>query len=105
MLGTDERELGAIFTVQTAGEALNYHPHLHGVLADGYWREGIFTRFAEIDLDALTQAFGERVLAQPHKRELLTDDLEMPSNLRNDVICCVHLVSDRYKIEPIRYEC
>ena len=45
VLGTDERELGAIFTVQTAGEALNYHPHLHGLLADGYWREGIFTRF------------------------------------------------------------
>ncbi len=21
----------AIFTVQTAGEALNYHPHLHGI--------------------------------------------------------------------------
>ena len=75
VLGTDERELGAIFTVQTAGEALNYHPHLHGLLADGYWREGIFTRFAEIDLDALTQAFGERVLAQLHKRELLTDDV------------------------------
>ena len=75
LLGTDERELGAIFTVQTAGEALNYHPHLHGLLADGYWREGIFTRFAEIDLEALTQAFGERVLAQLHKRELLTDDV------------------------------
>ena len=29
-LGIDERELAAIFTVQTAGEALNYHPHLHG---------------------------------------------------------------------------
>jgi hypothetical protein len=28
-LGVDERELAAIFTVQTAGEALNYHPHLH----------------------------------------------------------------------------
>ena len=38
-LGVDERELAAIFTVQTAGEALNYHPHLHGLLADGYWKD------------------------------------------------------------------
>jgi Putative transposase len=74
VLGIDERELGAIFTVHTAGEALNYHPHLHGILADGYWRDGIFTRFPEINLEVLTQAFGERVLAQLHKRELLTDD-------------------------------
>ncbi len=68
VLGIDERELAAIFTVQTAGEALNYHPHPHGLLADGYWREGIFTRFPEINLEVLTQAFGERVLAQLHKR-------------------------------------
>jgi hypothetical protein len=70
----DERELAAIFTVQTAGEALNYHPHLHGLLADGYWRDGVFTRFAEVDLKAIEVAFAERVLAQLHKRELITDD-------------------------------
>jgi hypothetical protein len=27
-----EKGEAAIFTVQTAGEALNYHPHLHGLL-------------------------------------------------------------------------
>ena len=68
VLGADERELGAILTVQTAGEALNYHPHLHGLLADGYWKDGLFTRFTEVDLKALEQAFAERVLAQLHKR-------------------------------------
>ena len=74
MLGFDEGELAAIFTVQTAGEALNYHPHLHGLLADGYWRDGLFTRFLELDLRAIEEAFAERVLAQLHKRELITDD-------------------------------
>ena len=74
MLGIDERELAAIFTVQTAGEALNYHPHLHGLLADGYWKDGVFTRFGEVDLPAIEQAFAERVLAQLHKRQLITDD-------------------------------
>jgi hypothetical protein len=73
-LGIDERELAAIFTVQTAGEALNYHPHLHGLLADGYWKDGVFTRLSEVDLKAIEAAFAERVLAQLHKRELITDD-------------------------------
>jgi hypothetical protein len=74
VLGMDDRELAAIFTVQTAGEALNYHPHLHGILADGYWKDGVFTRFPEVDLAAIEKAFAERVLAQLHKRELITDD-------------------------------
>ena len=74
VLGIDERELAAIFTVQTAGEALNYHPHLHGLLADGYWKDGTFCRFTEVDLKAIEQAFAERVLAELHKRELITDD-------------------------------
>ncbi|NDB12727.1 MAG: hypothetical protein EBX54_12610 [Betaproteobacteria bacterium] len=60
--------------MQTAGEALNYHPHLHGLLADGFWKDGVFTRFSEVDLNAIEQAFAERVLAQLHKLELLTDD-------------------------------
>ena len=59
ILGVDERELGAILTVQTAGEALNYHPHLHGLLADGYWKDGAFTRFTEVDLKAIEQAFAQ----------------------------------------------
>jgi hypothetical protein len=75
VFGIDERELAAIFTVQTAGEALHYHPHLHGLLADGYWKDGMFHRFAELDLKVLTQVFAERVLAQLHKRELITDDI------------------------------
>ena len=50
------------------------HPHLHGLLADGYWKDGVFTRFTEVDLKAIEQAFAERVLAQLHKRELITDD-------------------------------
>ena len=74
VLGIEHRELAAIFTVQTAGEALNYHPHLHGLLADGYWKDGVFTTFSEVDLKAIEDAFAERVLAQLHKQELITDD-------------------------------
>lgn len=59
VLGIDERELAAIFTVQTTGEALNYHPHLHGLLADGYWKDGVFTMFAEVALKQIEVAFKE----------------------------------------------
>jgi len=72
--GIDKQELAAIFTVQTAGEALNFHPHLHGLLADGFWKDGVFTRFSEVDLKVIEEAFAERVLAQLHKRELISDD-------------------------------
>ena len=75
VLGIHERELAAIFTVQTAGEDLHFHPHLHGLLADGYWKDGIWNRFPVLDLKALTQIFGERVLIQLHKRDLITDDI------------------------------
>ena len=80
-LGIDERELAAIFTMQTAGDALNFHPHLHGILADGYWKDDVFTRFPEIDIAALNRAFTERVLALLHKQELISDDdvLKIPS--------------------------
>lgn len=70
----DERELAAIFTVRTAGEALNYHPHLHGLLADGHWKNGVFTRFSEVDLKSIEEAVAERALVQLHKRELISDD-------------------------------
>jgi hypothetical protein len=54
------------------------HPHLHGLLADGYWKHGVFTRFNEVDLKAIEETFAERVLAQLHKRELITDDDVVP---------------------------
>ena len=74
VLGIEDRELAAIFTLQTAGDALNFHPHLHGLLADGFWKDCVFTRFGVVELKAIEEAFAERVLVQLHKRELITDD-------------------------------
>jgi hypothetical protein len=81
-LGIDERERAAIFTVQTAGEALNHHPRLHGLLVDGYWKDGVFSRFSEVDLKAVKEAVAERVLAQLHKRSLLLTLTWRRSSLR-----------------------
>ena len=60
--------------MRTAGEALNYHPHLHGLLTDGYWKDGVFSRFSEVDLEVITQALAERVVTRLHKLKLITDD-------------------------------
>jgi hypothetical protein len=43
-------------------------------LADGYWRDGTFCRFTEVALKAIEETFAERVLAQLHKQELISDD-------------------------------
>jgi hypothetical protein len=52
----------------------DYHPHLHGLLADGYWNDDVFTRFSEIDLKAIEDAFAETILSQLHKQELISDE-------------------------------
>lgn len=45
------------------------------LLADRYWNNDVFSSFPELGLTALTQAFAERILAQLHTREIITDDI------------------------------
>ena len=40
----------------------------------GEHQGGVFSRFLEVDLKAIEEAFAERVLAQLHKRELISDE-------------------------------
>jgi hypothetical protein len=64
----------AVLTVQTAGEALNWHPHLHGLIADGLFSEGgSFKRLVKIDQAELTVNFCDRVLSALQKQELISD--------------------------------
>jgi hypothetical protein len=76
-------EPGAVLTLQTAGEALNHNPHLHGMLTDGlFMSEGTFKPFAcpervegaEPDCEKLTLSFSDRVLSELHKKELISDE-------------------------------
>ena len=72
ILTKDGGTLGAILTAQTAGEALNYHPHLHGILANGLWGEDdVFSPFTEMDLKALNLEFAKRVLVALCKKGLI----------------------------------
>lgn len=75
VLGSDTQSTALILTVQTAGEALNFNPHLHGLLADGTFdASGKFTPLATIDTDALSQHFENEVLAELVTRRLITDE-------------------------------
>jgi len=68
----DGGTIGAILTAQTAGESLNYHPHLHGLVANGVWsKDDVFSPFTEIDLKALNSRFAKRVLAALCKKGLI----------------------------------
>jgi len=66
----------AVLTLQTAGEALNFNPHLHGALADGvFLTNGTFKPFTEINLKLIQDSFQNLVLAALHQRELIDDNV------------------------------
>ena len=74
-LGNPDASPGAVLTYQTAGESLNFHPHLHGCLADGlFLADGSFQPFMSIDIPVLTSHFCDGVLAALRKRELISDN-------------------------------
>ena len=63
---------GLVLNVQTAGEALNYNPHLHGILSNGSFRaDGSFKPFDNIDTEKLTLGFATRVLSAMRAKGLL----------------------------------
>jgi hypothetical protein len=74
--GSDTQSPALVLTVQTAGEALNFNPHLHGLLADGTFdEEGVFTLLAAIDTERITEHFRDGVLAELITRSLITDEV------------------------------
>ena len=63
-----------VLTLQTAGEALNFNPHLHGAIANGvFLPDGTFRNFDNINLHAITETFQNLVLSSLHKLELIDD--------------------------------
>lgn len=73
--GTDTETPALVLTLQTAGEALNFNPHLHRLLADGLFdTSGSFTPFNTLDTAPLTRHFADHVLAALTAKELITDD-------------------------------
>jgi hypothetical protein len=63
---------GLVQNLQTAGDALNFNPHLHGILSDGVFKpDGVFEPFGGIDTEKLTAGFAKRVLSALQAQGLL----------------------------------
>ncbi|WKZ57680.1 MAG: transposase zinc-binding domain-containing protein [Bdellovibrionota bacterium] len=76
VLGSDTQTTALVLTLQTAGEALNFNPNLHGLLADGIFdAAGNFTPYTAIDTERIAEHFMDGVLAELISRGLITDDV------------------------------
>jgi hypothetical protein len=54
---------GIIIAIQTYGDLVNFHPHLHALVTDGaFTPTGWFVAFPKIALSSLEQLFRHRVL-------------------------------------------
>ncbi|MGH9338628.1 MAG: IS91 family transposase [Acidobacteriota bacterium] len=63
---------GAIFAIQSYGDQLNFHPHLHSLVSDMGWSpEGVASRIGWSDSQSLTRLFQHHVLEMMvHQRRL-----------------------------------
>jgi Zn finger protein HypA/HybF involved in hydrogenase expression len=66
---------GAVMAIHTFGEYLDFHPHLHALVADGLFaRSGMFHVMPEVSLAPLEELFRSRVIRFLVKKELLQSD-------------------------------
>jgi hypothetical protein len=67
---------GALGFIQTAGELLNWHPHVHLLVSDGVFdRGGTFTRFTCLDTDLIERLFRAEVLRLLMAKGLICQDV------------------------------
>ena len=67
---------GAVGFIQTAGELLNWHPHVHLLVSDGVFdREGAFERFTFFDAQLIERLFRAEVLRLLMDRGLISQEV------------------------------
>jgi len=67
---------GAVVAIQTFGDFLGYHPHLHILVSDGcFHKNGMFTVSPTIDKKALEQLFRHKVLKMLLTKGKITQDM------------------------------
>ena len=65
---------GAALTFQTAGESLNFNPHIHGIVTSGTFDGDCFYELPAIDNQSLQELFTHKVLKALFQKELITQD-------------------------------
>ncbi|MFC1744994.1 transposase [Candidatus Riflebacteria bacterium] len=81
----DGKVSGAIVAIQTFGDLLSFHPHLHILVTDGcFQQEGEFTRAPFFDKDKIEKLFMRKVFSMLLAEGRLTKELiEMHSRWRH----------------------
>jgi hypothetical protein len=66
---------GAVMSLQTSGEALNHQPHIHSIVADGYFDpSGNFQQITTPDTTAMERSFAFTLLTKLEGKGLLESD-------------------------------
>ena len=66
---------GAVLALQTSGEALNHQPHIHGILADGYFdRDDNFIQVEAPSREGMQRHFAFTLLTKLEQLGLLESD-------------------------------
>jgi hypothetical protein len=66
---------GVIAAIQTFGDRINLHPHLHFLVTEGgVDGAGVFRKISRIDDSRLAELFGREVLASLVRKELLSPE-------------------------------
>jgi hypothetical protein len=67
---------GAVGFIQTAGELLNFHPHVHLLITDGVFaRDGTFERFPFFDTHLIEELFRAELLRVMVDKGLISQDV------------------------------
>lgn len=67
---------GMVAALHTAGDLLNFHPHVHSLCLDGVMSaDGVFRQLSGINQVKLQQRFADNVFASLLKAELITADV------------------------------
>ena len=75
--GIEDGVLGAVMTIHTFGDYCRWHPHVHGIVADGlFYGSGMFYVMPKnVDLDNLAAIFRANVLQMLKKEGKIDDTL------------------------------
>ena len=90
---------GIVFAIQTFGDYARWHPHLHGLVADGLFTEsGYFYVMLMVDIQPLAELFRANALTMLKKEGLIDDSfIQMILRWRHNSGFSVH---NQVRIKP-----
>ena len=87
---------GAVMAMHTAGDLLNFHPHIHSIMLDGVvTADGRFHRLTECDVEIIRSEFERNVLCELLSEELITEEV------MESILAQKHTGFSVYTSEPV----